>query len=649
MNIKLRKDNERKVQELKAHIDHHFNRAVQHRAEKTTRFQKSWLYYLCKAPAKKEGENSSYIEPVIRRAVETLRPSILNIFTENEKKAVTFRPTLKAPPGVAEGIDMMVNHIFLQENDGYSIIERAITETLVCGDTFLRVFLEDDVVEEDEVELMNTSYEEVAPLLAQYPHTDISEVQTDTKTGLMTGTIIPRRVDTKRVVEHVNFADIFVDACKEDIADVPYVGVRSMMTVGELLDFGYDKDKVITAGIRGMDYDTLNTDTLINDGTFSGIQEDFSYDEMAKEVAIYEHYIRSSIFNKRGKYKTKLLQVVATSQDILAINEVEFLPFIHGVAERIPGSFWGVSLYDKLWREQDIISKLRRSIEDSAINTTRRRYIGVKGSYDKQSVLNNRPGAVIEAQSVDAIVPFQEHNLSPDILTSINGMNENIEKTLVSSAGVDVSGSNISATAAMITQNNAEMKDKSMARVLAYTLFKPLFTIIYNSIKDENGLPERGDFRVDVNTANDDALLGAQLIQLTSLYAQVAATPIPVLQPQGLIEMAKTMTGCGDEEIAKYFSIHQPTEQELAAQAKMEEEAAIDKARQATLVDAQVRLTLAQIAELEVNSAETIKNGEDKRLRNEEESIREFKKLDFKEAELIYEMENPDRNISVSR
>ena len=228
-------------------------------------------------------------------------------------------------------------------------------------------------------------------------------------------------------------------------------------------------------------------------------------------------------------------------------------------------------------------------------------------------------------------------------------MNENIEKTLVSSSGVDVSGSNISATAAAITQNNAEMKDKSMARILAYTLFKPMFELIYNSIKVANGLPDRADFIVDVNTANDDALLGGQLVQLCSIYAQIAATPIPVLQPQGLIEMAKTMTGCGDEEISKYFSIPQPTEEEMAAQAEQKAMAEEDRLRQASIADAQVQLALAQTAKTEVETDELIKKGEDNRLRSEEESLRAFKKLDLQEAELIYEMENPEANVSISR
>lgn len=650
MNIKLTKANEEKVQELKAHIDFYFNKAAMSRSEKVERFQKSWLYYLCKAPEKTDAEISGYVEPVVRRAVETLRPSILNIFTENEKRAVHFRPTLMAPPQVAEGIDMMVNHIFLQENSGYDLVEKAVTEALVTGDTFGRVFTETVVTEEDEIEFEDMTLEGLAPILEAYPDTDVSGVTTNKKTGLMSGTITPLKVEEKTRVEHINFADIFPDTSKEDIKDAPYVGLRTKQSIGSLLEEGYDKEKLLAAARRGTDYEALETDGLINDGTFSDFDEEWSpADEMTKEVPIYEHYIYSSIFNKRGKYTPKLLQVKATAFDILAITEISYMPFYHGVVERIPGSFWGISLYDKLCAEQETLSRLHRVIEANGMYNTYGRYAAVKGSYDRASLLNSRPGSIIEMDVPGAVSFFEEARLPQTVYDTINRINETVEKTLVSSSGVDVTGSNISATAAIISQNNAEMKDKSMARVMAYTMFKPVFGLIYDAIKDENGLPSKADFIVDVNTANDDAMMGAQLMQLGSVFAQWSQAQVPVINPQGMIEMAKTMTGAGDEEIAKYFSIPQPTEEELAAQAAAQEKADIMEARQATLVDAQVQLAIAQVAKTEVETAEIVKKGEDDRLRSEEESLRAFKKLDLQEAELIYEMENPEANVSVSR
>lgn len=650
MNIKLTKSNEDKVQELKTHIDYYFNKAVYSRSEKTERFQKSWLYYLCKAPLKAPGEQSDYVEPVLRCAVETLRPSILNIFTENEKKAVSFRPTLLAPPNIAEGIDHMVNHIFLQENEGYSLVEKAVTEALVTGDTFGRVFTEEVVTEEDEIEVENASLEELAAVLEAYPQTDVSGLVADKKTGLLSGSFTPLKIEEKTRVEHVNFADIFPDTSKEDIKDAPYVGYRSMQTIGSLLELGYDKEKLLAAGRRGMDYDALDTDCLVNDATFSDFSEEWSpSDEMTKEVPIYEHYIYSSLMNKRGKYTPKLLQVTATANDILAISEVAEMPFFHGVIERIPGSFWGVSMYDKLRAEQETLSRLHRVVEANGMYNTYRRYSAMKGAYDKASLLNSRPGSVIEMDTIGAVTFFEEAKLPESVYNTIGRIKENVEKTLVSSAGVDVTGSNISATAVAATVNSAEMKDKSMARVLAYTLFKPMFSLIYNSIKDENGLPSRADFRVDVNTANDDAMLGMQLVQAGTMFAQFAQAGIPIVSPQGMIEMAKTLTGCGDEEISKYFSVPQPTEEEMAAQAEAQRKAEEMEARQASLVDAQVQLAIAQVAETEVRTAELVKKGEDDRLRAEEESIRAFKKLDLQEAELIYEMENPEANVSISR
>ncbi|MGL5581047.1 MAG: portal protein [Cetobacterium sp.] len=650
MHIKITKANEEKVQELKAHIDYYFERAAFGRSEKTIRFQEAWQYYLCQKPAKLPNETSGYIEPVVRRAVETLRPAILNIFTENESKAVSFRPTKFSPPGMAENIDAVINRIFLQENDGFDMVEKCITEALVSGDTFAKVFTETVITEEEPMTFKKLPLAEFMAILEAYPDTELNRIRQHRKDQTVSGTVVPRKVEDKVRVQHVNFADIFIEGRIEDIKNVPYVCHRRLETVGSLVEQGFDEEEVLMSARIGKDYEALSTYKLINDNVFYEQEYNFSFaDEMMREVPIYEHYIWTSIFNKRGKSKMKLLQVVATHQTILKICEVEEMPFVHGCIERIPGSFWGISMYDKLHAEQDTLSRLHRLIEANGMNNTYRRYTAVKGSYDKQSLLNNRPGAIIEVEQPGAVSLFEELPVSQSVFDTIKRVNDTIEKTLLSSTGVDVSGSNVSATAAAITQNNAEMKDKAFARVLSYTFFKPLFELIYNAIKVEYGFPSRADFRVDVNTANDDAVLGSQLVQLGAMFSQWSQAPIPVLQPQGMLEMAKTMTGCSDEELAKYFSIPQPTEEEMMAQQEQMMKQKEMEERQNSLMDAQVQLAIAQVAKTEVETSELIKNGDSKRTREEEESLRDFQKLELQKTEIAYEMANPDSNLTISR
>lgn len=637
MEIKINSKNQDKVLQLKAALDYNLDKAISGRDEKIDRYQKSYLYYMCKAPAKTGAQVSDYIEPVVRRAVEALKPSLLNIFTENEKKAVSFRPTALTPPGMAEQIDNVINGIFLNENDGYNTLERAITEALITGDSFLKVFHEVETVEEDDFEVEGMAPEEMSMILAEWPDTDGSDLEE--RDGLMYGTIYPKRIENKIIIERVDFKDLMIEGSCEDIQEHRYLCHRISKTVGDLVEMGFDREKVKASSGKHDVYSYLSTEKLVNDGVFtSSNDKDVFIDENEREVYLYEHYTYSSLFNRKGK--SKLYQVLSTDCEILSIKEVDFIPFIHGVVERIPGSFWGISLYDKFKAEQDILSDNERTVLDNAMYNTYDRYMAVKGGYDRASLLNNRPGAVIEVQDLNSITFFPKTSVPVSVQESTMRISANVDRNIMSSVGVDVSGANMSATAAQITANSADLKDKVMAKTFAYSAIRPLFKSIYNLVRAIEGasqMPKVVDFQVDVNTANDEGILSNQLIQLATAFAQI---------PEGVImkqEVAKTITGLSEEEVVKYFPMPpQPTEEEMMAAQQAEAEAKAEAQELASLqkglLEAQVALAVAQVAVEEVKAQELILNGQAERDRAKEESVRKFKALDLKGVELTAEL-----------
>lgn len=688
-----------KYAELKAQISTLSSAAEHGRSEKEDRFRQSYLYFMCKAPERKQNEISSYVEPVVRRAVETVKPSLMNIFTENEKKAVQFKPLTRsnldldmeasgAGVTVAKLIDNYINKTFIVENGGFEILDRALTEVLVTGDVFLKYFVEEERVEE-EFEFEKIPEEEVEALLLDFPDTDREAMAKSTRkrAGLVSGKVKALRINKPIKIEFVPFSDIFVTGQHENISNARYICQRVGMTVGEAMELGYPFEQLEAANLQHQSgsYGNLSTQKLVNMGTF-GEDDDvhtLTVDPLERSIYLYEHYLYSSLVDKR-KRKSKLYRVVTTDTEILEVDEVSRIPFVHGKMEHIPGSFWGRSMYDKLSEVQDILSRLVRAAEYNAADGAYGRYIAIKGMYDKASLLNNRPGSVIEVDpqvGAAGVQRFAKEDLPATVDGLIQRLTQSYKEDVMSFTGVDVSGSGISATAAAITANSADLKDKVIARTLSYTLFRPLFEGIYDIIVAEDlvigevpnpqleqaqagvdagelppevmmeipetltirgaDLPDRGDFLIDVNTANDDAMLQSQLVNLMSLGAQL---------PPGLVnmqEVAAEFTGMDASEVARFFPVTPaPTEEDLALE-RATKEMALEQARlQLEIMKAEMSKTAVETFEIEKKIETNIADAEAKRLRDEEKSLREFKVLEMKEIELKAEVGGEEIQIS---
>ena len=647
------KRNAEAVDQLRSILDTNLAKATSGRDEKADRFRKSYLYYTCQAPVKGKMENSGYIEPVVRKAVEAIKPSLMNIFTENEKKAVQLRPSVLVPKATADMVDETINKMFLQENGGYDLIERCITEAIVSGDVFVKYFVEDNTIEEER-SFEKVTPEELAPVIVEFPDTDWSPMK-ENKQGLLSGDVLLIRKESPVKVEFVPFSELFVTGATEDIRKSRYLCHRITKTIGELVELGYKFEDLVSA-TTAQDDNYLSTADLVNDGCFTAKGDDnATMDPAEREVYLYEHYTYSSLFNKKGV--SKLYRVMATNATILSVEEAKCIPFVHGVIERIPGSFWGVSFYDKFGPAQDFLSHAVRTMEQNAYLGTYGRYQVIKGAYDRQSLLNcHRPGAVVEVDQAGAISHFDAPQLPQALTTTIDRVTALYKEDTVSAVGVDVTGANMSATAAAITANSADLKDKVIARVLSYTLFKPLFEGLYNIIRDEDlvigktqpqqdpatgqmvepmditgsSLPKVSEFVVDVNTVNDDAVLANQLIQLGNTFAQWAQAQQPLLNAQTMVGIAKRITGLDDQGISEFFTIPQPTQEEMMMQQEqmMEQKEVTELNKE--MLRAQVGTAAALAAKTEQETVELVKDSAARRKREEEKSVVNFEEVGIK-------------------
>lgn len=615
MKLNLKKKSlQPKVEEFKTFIQHQFDQATFAREERLDEYERAWYYYRRLDPVfKNRAFCMDYIAPVLQEAVDSIMPSMLNVFVENDKEAVSFRPLSKfVPTEVACAVNNEINDIFLRKNKGEELLYDAFLEALVTGNAYAKAYSCEKVIEEvaDVEEYMPAQL--MLAMLEEYPDTDEEQFITRTKNGIAEfktdGEIKLVRIETEIKAEHVPFGRLFVDPVATSICDARYLCERSILTKGELID----RFTKIPEGTRSTALsDKEVAERIVSANTANGISETDSslfkletwkalaskedyytnyVDEMEVDVYLYEHYIYSSLLS--NDKSTKLYQVFSLdgdSTEILEINEVECHPYVSGTPEPLPDSFWGISQYSKLKHEQDLMTWLTGEIAENSTSANMGRYTAIKGQYDRKQLLDNRPGGVVEMTTAGAISLMPYHALPNSTDNLFQKMQANLEEVKGNAVGLDLQGSlnNVAASTVALAVQNAELQDKKFSKAMAITFVKPLFEKLYKLIKAEDlefehedkqyrgkTLPNRFDFNIDVNTSNDEARIAGQLMNIANTEAQLSQVESEIMTAQeryNIYERALKATGAGiDTYIKNPADKPEPTPEEQAKQAEMQ-------------------------------------------------------------------------------
>ncbi|MGL5580848.1 MAG: portal protein, partial [Cetobacterium sp.] len=292
------------------------------------------------------------------------------------------------------------------------------------------------------------------------------------------------------------------------IKDCNYMAHRVRKSKEELHQMGFDPEVIETLSPASTDTDTgIIANARINNLSPMNVNDTLAVgDEKSDKVWLHEHYIRTSVVD--GTYE--ILQVFTVHNQILEVNRVSEFPFETITPFPTPGSIWGESVYDITKDIQDLITSLIRGTIDNIQNANFRRYTAIKGAYDRQSLLNNRPGGVVEINTVGAVTPFDYHPLPSGItqlLEYIEGKKE--ERTGVSKVGQGLDpnvfkNDNSTATVNMV-MTAAQNRLRMVARNVAHRGMMNLMLSIYNLVRMNGKDPIRietakGEITIDPRT-----------------------------------------------------------------------------------------------------------------------------------------------------
>lgn len=484
--------------ELKTQLDKYRNYAQDFmNTAMTGQARYAWDYYYGLLPAPVTEGSSKYVDRTVWESVNGTLQDLLNVFTSGDDN-VSFASVDERDADAAKLATQTVNQILLRDNNGYNVLASALKECLVTRNSFIKRYW--DVSEKamtEEVEGVRP--DELQGYIQGLEDAGIEKLEVvgvERDDGLVDAKVSYVMKIKKVKVQYVPLEEILIDQWATNLQDATYFAHRTRKTKQELLDLGFPADEIDAV----TEWNT--TEEISQQQIVAWARTDWrndwhqdigtDSDDHAQQVWLYEQYVRTSTLSDDGI--VRLYQVFDAGDRILEINEVDDIPFDTFTPYPIPGSIWGESVFDITKDLQDLRTALLRGMIDNVANANHGRYTALVGQYDRRSLLDNRPGGVVEMERPDAVNLFPYHNL-PNGIDALLGMTDEVKemRTGVTKLGMGINADvfkndNAYATVGLM-MNAAQNRLRMVARNIAHNGIMNLYRSIYRIFRENSETP----------------------------------------------------------------------------------------------------------------------------------------------------------------
>lgn len=482
--IKLNSSQEK---ELFVAIDTFRSRALSyHDGEMGGRAKEAYDYYYGNLPAPITQGSSRYVDRTVWETVNGVLQDTLNVFTSSDD-AVKFAPeSLQDGPFAAQATSY-VNRVLLRDNDGYRVLHDTFKESFLTRAGWNKIYWENKI-EEIEEQFVNVTMEELEVLQID-PEILVTHVE-ESEGGKTYSGELTRYCDRSGVrIEFVPFEHALIDPTATCIEDASYCAVRVRKTVEELIDMGFDPEVIQRGKVLGggdgassLDYLAISRQNNLNPeaNDYGRDMVPVTEEDLAERVWLYENYIKTSLLTRhksKKNRKVQLLQVFTIGHSILEVNEVSEVPLEICTPLPIPASVFGESIFDITKDLQDLQTSLIRGHIDNVMNANFGRYTALKGQYDRRSLLDNRPGGVVEINALNAINLMPYHPLPQGSDVMIERVEQSKERrTGVTRLGMGLSPEVFKNDNAYATVNMMMSASQNRMRMIARNIAKGYMT-----------------------------------------------------------------------------------------------------------------------------------------------------------------------------
>jgi hypothetical protein len=557
-------------------------------------------YYRGDLFGNEEEGRSQVVMTEVRDTILAMMPSLLRVFTASEKP-VEFSPRTAAKAAEAEQATDYVSYVFMVDNPGFTILHSSFKDALKSKTGIYKWYTR--TTYEVSEETYSGLYEaQINILQSDGSISSLEAVQTgegeiDPMTGLPSPLFdvkIRRQVkNTRQVVECVPPEEFLIARTARDIDNADYVGHRSLKTLSDLVEMGYERDDIEEHGNSASTFE-INTEAQTRNpalNNFLGGVADNS-DPAMKRYEYTESYIR---IDKDGDGVAELRRVCTIGEGCYILHDevVDEVKFAVICPDPEPHMVIGSSMADQVMDLQLIKSNVVRNTLDSLAQSIHPRTEVVEGAVNMDDVLNNETGAVVRVTQPGMIRElggtFVGQQAMPviayldDVRASRTGMSK-------ASQGLDADVLQSTTKAAVTaTMSAAQERLEMVARIFAETGIKRLFRGLLKEIIRNQDRPRTIRLRnqwVDVDPrawdADMDVIVNVglgtgsieQKLQVLMAVSQKQEQILQQLGPQNPLvsvkqyrnTLAQILELQGFKDVTRYFSEITPEAEQQMAQ-----------------------------------------------------------------------------------
>jgi hypothetical protein len=475
------------------------------------------------APARAKDPNASRIvSRDVQDAIEATVAEIMPAFTTDA--IAHFPPDSDRDEDQARQESLLCNYLFMQEYDGYSVLQVAVKDALLHRNCTVKVIweektkvsyeLHEDVPEMALGQLMQPTAPDQTVEIVEQTETRPADPQAQmtmqaaqmamqddpqlaAEVGMMNQEEMQQAAEMSQALYDVRIKrmtvvgkpcvtsvppeNVIVNADHDSpiLDDARFVAHETTETESDLIAMGYDPEIVKQLPTYSDDVESVSRDRTSEESTYS------STHDCNRLIRIYDCYPLID-FDGDGIAERRHV-VMAENRTILDNEPMDYVPLVGGVSQIVPHKYKGLSLFERIKAVQDAKTPVLRAIIDGTQLSSNPRIGVINGEANLDDLLTSRTGGVVRMNSPNAIVPVP----TPEVPQSSYGMLSYFDQIRTERGGSAISTSSQAQQVAGDTAHGIErvmsameMNNAVIARSLGETLIRGIFVNLHKMLRE---------------------------------------------------------------------------------------------------------------------------------------------------------------------
>jgi hypothetical protein len=490
-------------------------------------------------------------------------------------------------------------HHEFQRLNGYRVLNDAIHDALVKKQGIVKTYYKRypkakiytfSDLSEDELTLLTADPDVQVLEQEMEMRMQLDEFGMDVEAPVYSVKISRTEMKGELCMESVPPEEFFVNRDARNMDDAYVVCHRTDMRAGDLIAMGFDPEEIMR--LDGMSQGTTGTEAEVfqRQGYDEDYGDDDDQDPAMKNITVTEAYMRMDVDGTGVPILHKFL-CGGTNYELLDMEPVDEIPMVKLEVSPEPHSFYGNSLAELIWDDQDAATVVLRGVLDNVALTNSPRLGFIEGSVNLDDLLNSEIGGLVRMRQNGAIQDLSVPFTAGQTLNALTYMDKLVEQKTGVTQNMALNPDALqSTTKAAVTASveAAAGQVEVMVRNLAdglRDLFRLMLQIVHKNIDEEqmmrlNGIftpvdPRVWDTSMDISinvglgTGREDERVAA-LQQALQLQTQIYQGYGPQNGLVSLTNIRNTLTdmlaAAGVRNSDRYFApINQEIEQQMLA------------------------------------------------------------------------------------